>query len=32
VNGFLILLIAIVIARESWLARGVARGEQAAAV
>ena len=31
VNGFLILLIAIVIARESWLARGAARGAQASA-
>ena len=30
VNGFLILLIAIVIARESWLARGAARGTEAA--
>jgi hypothetical protein len=31
VNGFLILLIAIVIARESWLARGAARGATATA-
>jgi hypothetical protein len=31
VNGFLILLIAIVITRESWLARGAGRGAEAAA-